>query len=93
MSGLGDVASPAGPVFWADLDLGALSEQLYGRLCDALQLHGVTRRDVAIEDHSITDTKVSMHQHYLFAIVDTLVPAAPDAQLSDLSGIPGMVRG
>ena len=77
-----DVLSQDGELVWVDVDLSTLGEGRYEQLCDWLQLHDVTRRDCIIEDTSVTDTKVSLFDMYLFLIVDTLVQKVGESSSS-----------
>ena len=58
--------------FWVDIDFSALSESTFEKVCNVLNLHETTMRDCLIEDKSVTDTKISQLEDYLFCIVDTL---------------------
>jgi Mg2+ and Co2+ transporter CorA len=80
-----DVLARGGAAFWVDVDLSALGAGRYGELCELLHLHDVTRRDCIVEDTSVTDTKISYYQHYLFLIVDTLLLQA-EAQAEARAG-------
>ena len=61
--------------FWVDIDFSALSESTFEKVCNILNLHETTMRDCLIEDKSVTDTKISQLEDYLFCIVDTLQDA------------------
>ena len=60
--------------FFVDVNFETLTEENFLELCSTLHLHEVTTRDCAIEDTTVTDTKVSLFDSYLFCIVDTLMP-------------------
>jgi len=57
---------------WVDVDFSCLSEMNFEKLCNILNLHETTMRDCLIEDRTVTDTKITQLEKYLFCIVDTL---------------------
>ena len=57
---------------WVDVDFSCLSEINFEKLCNILNLHETTMRDCLIEDRTVTDTKITQLEKYLFCIVDTL---------------------
>ena len=69
--------------FWVDIDFSALSESTFEKVCNVLNLHETTMRDCLIEDKSVTDTKISQLEDYLFCIVDTLQDAEGSAKTAD----------
>ena len=60
--------------FFVDVNFETLTEENFLELCSTLHLHEVTTRDCFVEDLTVTDTKVSLFDSYLFCIVDTLMP-------------------
>ena len=73
----------SGETIWVDIDFSVLTEEHYDDVCCLLQFHNLTKKDVFVEDVSVTDTKISMFKNYSFCIVDTLVvvstPTTPAA--------------
>ena len=59
--------------FWVDIDFSHLTPEQYNTVCNLLRFHDVTIKDCFIEDTTVTDTKVSVFDTYLFCIVDTLL--------------------
>ena len=59
--------------YWIDVDFSYLSPARYEELCQLLEFHDVTKKDCFVEDTTVTDTKVSLFDHYMFIIVDTLL--------------------